>query len=105
MKQFCVYRNRNAASKAMYPLLLNVQSELVEGLHSRVVVPLALAETFHGRVIDKLMPVFEVEGILYVMLTAQLAGVYAKEFGAEVADLSRQRSAIMDAIDLLISGI
>ncbi len=42
MPQFAVYRNRNAATRARYPLLLDVQSDLLAGMGTRVVIPLVL---------------------------------------------------------------
>ena len=40
MPQFTVHRNPNPGSKAAYPLLLDVQSDLLADLGTRVVVPL-----------------------------------------------------------------
>ena len=40
MPQFAVHRNRNAATRARYPLLVDVQSDLLAGMGTRVVVPL-----------------------------------------------------------------
>lgn len=37
MAQFTVYRNKNAGSKATFPFLVDVQSDLLEDLHARVV--------------------------------------------------------------------
>ena len=42
MPQFAVYRNRDAATRARYPLLLDVQSDLLAGMGTRVVVRLVL---------------------------------------------------------------
>ena len=39
--QFDVYHNKNAASKGRFPYLLDVQTELLDSLETRVVVPLA----------------------------------------------------------------
>ena len=40
MPQFTAHRNRNAATRARYPLLLDVQTDLLEDLGTRVVIPL-----------------------------------------------------------------
>jgi toxin CcdB len=105
MRQFWVYRNRNPTSEAAYPLLLNVQTDLIESLGSRVVVPLAPADTFKHKIIDRLMPTLQIDGTVYVLLTVQISGMFVKDIGAEVADLSDQRQVIMAALDMLISGI
>jgi toxin CcdB len=105
MAQFCVYRNPNPRSKATAPLLLDVQSELLDGLNTRVVIPLCLATTMKGKLMNTLTPVFEIDGKGYALLTPQLAGIPKRHIGAKVADLSAQRFSIIAALDLLITGI
>ena len=58
-----------------------------------------------GKLIKTLMPVFEVEGGHYAMLTPQLAGVSRKQMGEVVGDLAGQRGEILAALDLLVTGI
>jgi toxin CcdB len=41
--QFTVYRNKSARTKAIFPFLVNVQSDLLEDWQTRVVIPLAKA--------------------------------------------------------------
>ncbi|MEQ1438855.1 CcdB family protein [Fontimonas sp. SYSU GA230001] len=105
MPQFRVYRNPNPASKTRFPLLLDVQSDLVTDLETRVVVPLCLAASMRDKLIRTLMPALEIEGKSYAMLTPQLAGISKKQLGTEVADLGEHRDEILAALDLLITGI
>jgi toxin CcdB len=105
MGQFTVHKNKNAQSKARYPLLLDVQSQLLDTLGTRLVVPLAPASHFKEKVLTTLTPLLEVDRKSYLMLTPQMAGISSKELGAEVADLSNRRNEIMAAIDFLITGI
>jgi toxin CcdB len=105
MAQFDVYRNTNPASRARIPYLLDIQSDLLDSLATRVVVPLCKPGMLKGRLAERLNPVFEVEGRELAMLTPELAGVPAKALGAPVASLSDQRGAIVAALDLLITGI
>ena len=105
MPQFAVYLNANPATRSTVPYLLDVQSDLIAELSTRVVVPLYDAEVMKGKVLKTLMPVFEVEGNPVVMLTPQLAGAPRKVLGKQVADLSAMRNEIIAALDLLITGI
>lgn len=106
MPQFAVHRNRNAATKARFPLLLDVQADLLEEFGTRVVIPLTPASVVTRRTAMRtLTPVFGVDGRDYVLVTPQLAGIAAKELGPPVADLSRHRQAIIEALDLLLTGI
>ncbi|MGH8752702.1 MAG: CcdB family protein [Burkholderiales bacterium] len=105
MAQFDVYRNANPATRARIPYLLDVQSDLLEPLTTRVVVPLCKPEVLKGKLADRLNPVFEIEGKKIVMLTPELAGVPAKIFGERIDNLSNQRGSIIAALDLLFTGI
>jgi toxin CcdB len=105
MPRFSVYRNANPDSKAAYPFLLDVQSDLIAELATRVVVPLSPAAAMKGKLIKTLTPLFDIDGKPYAMLTPQLAGISRKQLGAKVGDLSAQRDDILAALDLLITGI
>jgi toxin CcdB len=105
MAQFNVHRNPNAASRASFPFLLDVQSDLISDLGTRVVVPLCPASAMKGKLIRNLMPTFAIEGKHYAMLTPQLAGILIKQLGPKVSDLSEKRNEIVAALDLLITGI
>ena len=105
MPQFRVHRNMNPQTKSAYPLLLDVQSDLIAELNTRVVVPLCPASVMKGKLIRTLMPAFEIDGAEYAMLTPQLAGVSRKHIGSKTADLSQHRDEIIAALDLLITGI
>ncbi len=105
MSQFAVHININTATKSDVPFLLDVQSDLIDQLSTRVVVPLYTKSAMQGKVLSTLMPTFEIENQQYVMVTPQLAGIAKKQLGAQVADLSAQRDEIIAALDLLITGI
>jgi toxin CcdB len=104
MAQFSVYRNRNPASKGRFPLLLDVQSDLLEPLATRVVVPLSAASSSRARSMDSLTPTVRFDGRDYLMVTPQLAGIASRELGPIVGNLSESRHAIVAALDFLISG-
>ncbi len=106
MPQFAVYRNRNAATKARFPLLLDVQTDLLEELGTHVVIPLAPASAAAKRTtMQTLTPICTIEDKPYVLMTPQLAGIAAKELGPPVADLSYDRHVVIAALDLLFTGI
>jgi toxin CcdB len=105
MTQFSVHRNANPESSAAYPYLLDIQSDLIADLATRVVVPLAPATAMQGKAIKTLMPSFTIDDERFVMVTPQLAGVAKKHLGSVVAELSDQRHEIISALDLLITGI
>ncbi len=105
MPQFAVYRNPNPNTSANYPLLLDVQSDLMADIGTRVVVPLCPASAMQGQMLKTLTPVFKIEGEQYTMLTPQLAGIPEKNLGTPVADLAKYRDEMIAALDLLITSI
>lgn len=104
MSQFVVYANADSASRKLIPSWLNVQSDLIETAATRVVVPMVTPERV-GMVIQRLMPELTVAGRPLVMDTAQITHVPMQMLGEQVADMSRERLLILDAIDMLTHGI
>lgn len=105
MAQFDVHRNSNAASANRIPLLLNVQSDLLDSLAMRVVVPLARPNVIGNKPAQYLNPLFEIEGKTLVMLTPELAGVPVKHLGKVVGSLADRRADIFRALDIMLSGV
>jgi len=79
MAQFTVCRNKNPQTSSAVPFLLDVQNDLFNDLETRVVVPLSPVSTLKGKPLRGLMPVVEVEGERFVMLTPQMAGIPKSE--------------------------
>ena len=99
-----VHRNRNPASQKAYPLLLDVQSDLLEPLSTRVVIPLSPVAGTTRPPIRTLMPVLRIEGREYIAQTPQLAGIALKDLGPKIADASAHRDVVLAALDLLFNG-
>lgn len=105
MPQFDVFTNPNSATAKSFPFLLDVQSDLLNGLATRVVVPLATMETVSNKPAQYLNPVFMVDGRKLVMLTQEMAGVPVKRLGTFVTSLAESRSEIVRALDMVLSGV
>jgi toxin CcdB len=99
MAQLDVYRNRST----QIPYLLDVQADLLDYLKTRVVVPLRR----QGSMIkgNRLNPVFSVEDTLVVMATAEIAAVRLTALGERVTSLQSNRDDIINAIDVLWTGV
>lgn len=84
-------------------LLLDVQTDLIEQLKTRVVVPLLPAEATPPP-ISRLHPVFEIDGRRYVMATPLLAAIPGSELGERLANVDRHHDRIAAALDMLFQG-
>ena len=104
MAQFAVYRNKSPRSKSTYPFLVDVQSDLLDELQTRVVIPLSKTSALAKRPLSNLTPALKFDGETYVLMTPQLAGVAKTDLGAPIASLGEQRPAIVAAIDFLLMG-
>lgn len=105
MAQFIAYKNPNNRSKQLYPLLLDIQSNLLEELRTTIVIPLSPSSIASPSAITKLCPHIDIEGESYIALTQQIAGIDRSSLGKAVYDLSTYRSEIITALDFVISGI
>ncbi|WP_152221249.1 CcdB family protein [Pseudomonas sp. SCB32] len=103
MKQFDLYRNTNPRTREAIPLLLDVQSDLLASLSTRMVIPLSRGKGLAG--INRLMPEVTVGEEKLLLLTPQMAGIARRELGEPVGSLAHLRLEIIAAIDLLITGI
>ena len=90
--QFMVYRN-NSNNRA-YPYLLDVQSDIIDELNTRLVIPLFLLDEVNGRPARRLTPV----------LTHEMASVRQSQLGEEVVSVQEHRQAIKNALDFLLDG-
>ncbi len=83
--------------------LLDVQSDLLDPLNTRVVVPLfPLAEAPHPA--KRLNPIFEIEGSDVVMVTQFMAAVPVNILQERVTNISAQFAEITDALDMVFQG-
>lgn len=105
MARFDIYPNPGQTKISDVPYLLDVQSDLLNDLDSRVVVPLRRVDRFDKVTLPQsLSPVFEIEGLTCFMETPKLAAVPAKILKAPIASLSEQRAAITASLDFLFQG-
>lgn len=104
MAQFDVYLNPNPESSKSVPYLLDVQSDLLDVLATRVVIPLMLAEKM-GVPARQLNPQFKIRNTTVIMSSAELAGIPARALGDKVVSLKAKRDEIIAALDLLFTGI
>ena len=105
MKQFTLYKNENKRSKMAYPYFVSVQSDLLDDLNSRIVIPLSDAETLDNINAKKLCPIIKIDEERFVLLTHQMTSVPITALKKEVASLEHYRYDILGAIDLLLTGI
>jgi toxin CcdB len=104
MPQFAVYLNKNLRSRSVFPMLVDVQSELLRDLETRVVIPLVKSAAFTSFPLGLVMPTVEVEGESYLLVTPQLAGVSRWDLGPHTGSVAVHFRIIATALDLVLRG-
>jgi toxin CcdB len=104
MAQFDVYLNQNEKTAPEIPFLLDLQTNLLDDLTSRVVAPLYTVTAF-GTPARHLNPQFTINQVDVVMSSAELAGVPVKILGEKIVNLEDRREGIIAALDFLFTGI
>jgi toxin CcdB len=105
MAHLDVYRNPDRKTATIIPFVLDIQSDLLDGLPSCVVIPLARPETIETLPILRLNPKVSVDGTKLVALTQDLATVPRRMLKKPVTNLSSQRDEILAALDILFTGM
>lgn len=99
MARFDIHRARGEPG-----YLLNCQSDLLDYLNTRLVVPLRQP---HQAPVPaaRLNPFFEIGGVKHVMVTQFASAMPVRDLGSPVASLLSEQDAIMNALDMLLTGI
>lgn len=109
MKQFGLYANQDKDTNQAYPYFVDVQNELLDGLSSRVVIPIIALEKPKLAQVNvypqNLCPVVEIGRKKFVLMTHQMTSVPIRMLKAEQGSLVQHRDAIVAAIDFLVTGI
>jgi toxin CcdB len=98
MARFDLYRNPDGPD-----LLLDVQSDLMRDLNTRIVVPL-MRRREAPKPAGRLNPVFDIDNTEFVMVTQFLAAIPVVELGNRSGNLAHEDVAITNALDMLFSG-
>lgn len=83
--------------------LLDCQADILSVLSTRAVVPLLPSAGLPTT--PRLNPLFSIDGDQHIMMTQQVFAIPKERLGRPVADLSGNHDAIIDALDVLFTGI
>ncbi len=105
MGQFSAYENPNPATRAQYPYLLDIQSDLLSELRTTIVIPVTPSKLAAPMSLTRLNPTIIINGKKFTVMTQEIAGVDRNQLGAQAYDVSSYRSDIIAALDFVLSGI
>jgi toxin CcdB len=85
--------------------VVDVQSRMLEGLATRVVIPLIPTASAPRIPMKTLNPALSFEGGDFVLMTQNVASIPVAQLGLTLGTLPIQSDQIVRAIDALLSGI
>lgn len=104
MAQFDVYLNEDTTTRTRYPYLLDIQVDLLSDLPTRLVVPLRRGTGAEPWVVSRLHPVLEIADMSVVAVFSEMAAVASHVLGNRVGDAREQRTELIAAVDLMVTG-
>jgi len=104
MARFDVYANPGGQASTT-PYLLDVQSDLLDGLDSRMVIPLRSLKHFPKvKLSTRLTPVLTVQGEALLLETPKMGAVPQRVLKSPVASFAGEQAQITAALDFLFQG-
>jgi toxin CcdB len=105
MHQFDVYANPSRTTRKAYPFIVDIQSNVISEIATRIVVPLGRKTHFNSEEMKGLTPTVTHEGEDFLLLIPQVASMPAKALKNPIGSLSHLRDEIIAALDFAITGI
>lgn len=105
MSQFDLYENPSPESRQWAPYIVDLQHEMLNGLATRIMVPLVVAKPAGEPAMQYLNPVVSVDGQNYFLSTAEMASVPARELSEPSGNLLSYRDELMAAVDLVFTAV
>lgn len=104
MARFSLYENTGEHAKTT-PFLLDVQTDLLSALGTRVVIPLRKSSLYKNiKLPADLMPGFSIKGGEFILETPKMAAVPSKNLKKEIGNLKDKQHIVTTAIDRLFHG-
>jgi len=105
MAQWDVYVNPVARSREWLPYLVAVQSDFLDALPTRLVIPLSRSQVGASALPSRLVPTFEIQGEVLALKPHEMGVMLARDLRAPVQSLRLQAHRLVDAMDAVVSGV
>lgn len=103
--QFDVFENPSPRLRDIYPYVVDVQSDLLSALATRMVVPLAITTLPAADLPRRLCPTFTVNGQSLMLVPFEAAPLDKRLLKTNVVSLWSQSNDIIAGMDAVLSGI
>lgn len=103
--QFDVYENTDKDTKKTYPFFIDIQTNLLDSLNSRAVIPLTPVENINKEYPKNLCPIIQIEGKEFALLSHQITSVPISLLTIKTLSAESFRNEVVAAVDFLVTGI
>ncbi len=103
--QFDVFENPSPRLRDVYPYVVDVQSDLLSALATRMVVPLAITTLAAKDLPRRLCPTFTVNGQSLMLVPFEAAPLDKRLLKTNVVSLWSQSNDIIAGMDAVLSGV
>lgn len=103
--QFDVFENPSPRMRDQYPFVVDVQSDLLSSLATRMVVPLAVTALAAGELPRRLCPLLMVSGQSLMLVPFEAAPLDKRLLKTQVSSIRDRAHDIVAAMDAVLSGI
>lgn len=103
--QYDIYPNPSPRMRDLYPYVVDIQSELLNSLPTRMVMPLAITKLPANKVPGKLCPIVSVLGDKFILIPYEAAPLDKKLLKKKSDSARAQASEIVAALDMVVSGV
>ena len=103
--QFDVYANPSARMREQYPYVVDIQSDLLASLATRMVMPLAVTALDAGALPRSLSPMLDVRGQKLMLVPFEAAPLDKRLLKGRIASVRERASDIVVAMDAVLGGI
>ena len=103
--RFDVYNNPSPRMRDQYPYVVDIQSDLLSSLATRMVVPLAVTGLAAGELPRRLCPVLLVRKQRLMLVPFEAAPLDKRLLKAKVTSIKESADALVAAMDAVLSGI
>lgn len=104
MAQFDVYENSNTTTKEAYPYFVDIQSNILSEIASRIVIPLGTLTSFKNQQLENLTPVITYNNEELLLLTPQIASTPLKILDKPIGSIAHLRATVLASVDFALSG-
>ena len=104
MSQFDICRNTDSVTQKDTPYLLDIQSESMSVLSSRLVIPLRKVSDTGESAVKRIHLHIEVNNEDFIAYVSEMAAVHLGLLGSVEARSVSLRTELIAAVDLLITG-